>query len=83
MKLVYLLNRRYAPFYKWLHRGMNDLPVLPEIMDILNAISDMELTDERIPQIIEILAKLLVAELNKQGLSSSQDTYLGHHMGLG
>ncbi len=28
--LVYLLNKRYRPFYKWMHRGMKDLPVLGE-----------------------------------------------------
>ena len=28
--LVYLLNKRYRPFYKWMHRGMRDLPVLGE-----------------------------------------------------
>ena len=28
ISLVYLLNKRYRPFYKWMHRGMRDLPVL-------------------------------------------------------
>ena len=27
--VVYLLNRRFAPFYKWLHRGIKDVRVLP------------------------------------------------------
>ena len=25
MHLVYLLNKTYAPFYKWMHRGMQNL----------------------------------------------------------
>ena len=33
MSLVYLLNRRYAPFYKWMHRGLHGLPVLPRAYD--------------------------------------------------
>jgi hypothetical protein len=28
VSLVYLLNKRYRPFYKWMHRGMRELPIL-------------------------------------------------------
>lgn len=35
MHLVYLLNRTYAPFYKWMHRGMQNLAVCSEIGDML------------------------------------------------
>jgi len=30
ISIVYLLNKRYRPFYKWMHRGMKGLPVLGE-----------------------------------------------------
>ncbi len=30
ISLVYLLNKRYRPFYKWMHRGMKELPILGE-----------------------------------------------------
>ena len=36
MKIVYLLNRKYAPYDKWMHRGMRDLAVCSEIGDMLN-----------------------------------------------
>lgn len=36
ISMVYLLNRKYMPFYKWMHRGMKGLPLLSEIGDILN-----------------------------------------------
>ena len=26
--MVYLLNHRYMPFYKWAHRGLRELPIL-------------------------------------------------------
>lgn len=35
MHLVYLLNKTYAPYYKWMHRGMRDLAVCSEIGDML------------------------------------------------
>lgn len=76
MNTVYLLNRRFAPFYKWKHKGMDTLSILPEIMDILNAIADMEYGDERIEQIIEIIARLIVEELKAQKLSDLDELYL-------
>ena len=36
MSLVYLLNRKYAPFSKWIHRGMRELPTCFEIGDMIN-----------------------------------------------
>lgn len=36
MKTVYLLNKKYAPYDKWLHRGMKELESCSEIGDMLN-----------------------------------------------
>lgn len=33
MQIWFLLNRQYAPFYKWLHRAFLDLPELPDGLD--------------------------------------------------
>jgi len=30
VSMVYLLNKKYMPFYKWMHRGMKALPILGE-----------------------------------------------------
>ena len=79
MAMVYLLNRKYSPFYKWMHRGLQELRVLPEIGDILNALVDFPSGDERIPQTIEIIVALIIAEMKKQGLTSGEDNYLDHH----
>lgn len=79
MAMVYLLNRTYAPFYKWMHKGMERLAVLPEIRDILNALVDFPAGDERIPQTIEIIVALIIAEMKKQGLTSGEDNFLDNH----
>ncbi len=79
MSMVYLLNRTYAPFYKWMHRGMGRLLVLTEIREILNALVDFPAGDERIPQTIEMIVALIIAEMKKQGLTSGEDNYLDHH----
>lgn len=46
MSLVYLLNRRYAPFDKWIHRGMQNLPSYSEIGDMLNLLYQVEKPEE-------------------------------------
>ncbi|NLL75988.1 MAG: DUF4037 domain-containing protein [Clostridiales bacterium] len=42
ISIVYLLNKKYTPFYKWMHHGMKELPVLSEIGDILNLLVETE-----------------------------------------
>ena len=41
ISMVYLLNKKYMPFYKWMHRGMKELPLLSEIGDILDLLAQM------------------------------------------
>lgn len=79
MAMVYLLNRTYAPFYKWMHKGMGRLTVLKEIQELLNALVELPTGDERIPQTIEVIVALIIAEMKKQGLTSGEDNYLDHH----
>lgn len=95
MRIVYLLNRTYEPYYKWLRKGITYLPLLPEIGDILDAVADMP--DQReawkdvvycaeevngadsIALTIEIVARYLLAELQRQELVEEDTTYLASH----
>lgn len=79
MQMVYLLNHRYAPFYKWMHKGMEHMTVLSQIQDILNRLVEMPIGDERIPETIELIVALIIREMKKQGLTSGSDNYLDHH----
>ncbi|MBR4718964.1 MAG: DUF4037 domain-containing protein [Lachnospiraceae bacterium] len=71
MKLVYLINRKYAPYYKWLHRGMADLEKAAVIMDIFNAVYDMPKGDERIRMTTEIVAGIIIEELERIGMAGN------------
>lgn len=71
MKLVYLINRKYAPYYKWLHRGMAGLEKAAVIMDIFNAVYDMPKGDERIRMTTEIVAAIIIEELERIGMAGN------------
>jgi Domain of unknown function (DUF4037) len=85
VSLVYLLNKRYRPFYKWMHRGMRDLPVLGmECHELLGEVC-LE-TGEVAPDVfarrerlIEQTSARLVEELTFEGLSDSESDFLMDH----
>lgn len=77
--LVFLLNRRYAPFYKWLHRAVRDLPLLgswihERVARIMKA-DDPETKS----QLMEVIAARLIEELRQQGLTDSPSSFLLDH----
>ncbi len=91
MNVVFLLNRTYAPYYKWTHKAMKKLERLPELAYVLEAIADMPSQreawedktytglvneDDMVAMTIEIIARMIVDELHSMGLSKVQDTYL-------
>lgn len=45
MKTVYLLNRKYAPYEKWMHRGLRELETCAEIGDMLNLLYAVDPTE--------------------------------------
>lgn len=40
ISMIYLLNKRYTPFYKWMHRGLRELPILSETAELLAMLSE-------------------------------------------
>lgn len=79
MSLVYLLNRRYAPYYKWLHRGLLELPRLGHAVHArIAALVSATDTDEKRSH-IEVLCALSIAELQAEGLTDSDSPFLVDH----
>jgi hypothetical protein len=79
MSLVFLLNRRYAPFYKWMHRALKDLPALGGVVHGL--LSELVIScefDEKTRLIEEICANV-IDELRPNGLSDSVSDFLLDH----
>lgn len=79
-QLVFLLNGRYRPFYKWTYRAMRELPRLGgeayRLMETLAGESGASAQEA-----IEALCAALIAELRRQALSDSASDFLMEHCG--
>jgi hypothetical protein len=79
VSVVFLLNRRYTPFYKWMHRAVKDLPVLggwihERIAELITD-SDVARKEEK----IEEICAALIQEFARQGLSGHTSSFLPDH----
>ena len=77
--MVFLLNRKFAPYYKWVFRAMRDLPRLGGLS---GALTDLLLEGESgaaKAERIEAVCARIVSELRAQGLSDCEDAYLEPH----
>jgi len=79
LKLTYLLYGKYAPFYKWLSRGAEDIDIF--IKNNLVKISENMNDFEGNKKAIEEIALDFVGKLKKLELTSMDSTYLDHHTG--
>ena len=78
MSITYLLNHRFAPFYKWMHRGLAELPKLPGMYAQLSEL--VLLSDpNQICRRIEGICTEIAAELRRQGLSTQSSSFLLDH----
>ncbi len=75
--MVFLLNLKYKPYYKWAHRAMKELPILGKELSPL--IEKLYITSGPEREDIERVAALIINELKKQGLSLSGSDFLLHH----
>jgi len=73
---VYLLNRAYAPYYKWLYRGMKALPLLGDRAEVLERLLTAPLDADTNLPLIECLAADVAAALRRQGLADCAGDYL-------
>lgn len=92
MDIVYLLNRTYAPYYKWKKKGMERLEILPEMASLLEELALLPCQKEdwegytyhpahvnendQCIRIIERIAEAIRAELVRQKLIVGEDPFL-------
>jgi hypothetical protein len=79
ISLVFLLNKRYAPFYKWMHRAVQSLPILGAM--VFDQVADLmiQADSRRRIEIIEDTCTGIIKELKRQNLSDETSTFLLDH----
>lgn len=78
-RMAFLLNRRFAPYYKWVFRAMRDLPKLGELSGQLTGLLTARESGEATLERIEAVCAAVASELRAQGLSDRGDVYLEPH----
>lgn len=90
---LYLLNKVYQPYYKWVYRGTTDLVLLKDIPFLIKQLLDLEnqsqcwneessninYNDQKIV-IIEKICRFIINELHSQNLSTQTDNFLELHV---
>lgn len=90
MKCVFILDKKYAPYYKWLYTGIKRLNILQEIPELISRISELQNqkkqwenysyssnninTNDEKVLLIEEIAELIIEEMYRQNIISQIDT---------
>ena len=78
LKSVYLINRAYSPYYKWIFKGVEKLPRLSNIKEKLEKLLANPY-DGNNPSIIDEIADDIRRELVADGLTSGDNVFLEGH----
>ena len=79
ISLIFLLNHRYTPFYKWMHKALESLPILgSRAFDQINALT-LEHDHSKKETLIEAISVMLIEELVQQGLSRAASSFITDH----
>ena len=82
IQMIYLLNNRYCPYYKWMFRGMSKLSILGDLAESLTALLCAPDSEENLQvklAIVEQISGKVIEELKHQKLSDSDSDYLESH----
>ncbi len=74
INVIFLLNKKYVPYYKWCFKALRSLEKLSSLCDTLEFLISSEndgLTSETKSAVIEDTAKLVIDELQAQNLTEA------------
>ena len=92
MDLIYLLNRSYAPYYKWKRKGLEKFPMSEKILPLLEEVAELPRQRDaweglgydasqvnkvdKCVDFFEQIAEKILEELKRQELVSGEDVFL-------
>ena len=92
MTIAHMLAKRFTPYYKWMRKSLEQLPVCQGLSELLEKLVALPVQKEawegysynatkinekdEIIQTVEEIAGLLLKELNAQGIVSGQERFL-------
>lgn len=95
MRIAYILDKEYAPYYKWMRRGMNTLRKLKDLAIMLDNIAKLPCQidawenkkynpysineDDAVAVSFEAVARRIQGELVAQGLITGKSTFLDNY----
>lgn len=83
ISIIFLLNQKYKPYYKWMHRALRELPILGrETYSLLGKLSypaDAESPFQKNKRIIEEICSAVVEQLKVQGLTDLDEDFMLPH----
>ncbi|MGL5260153.1 MAG: DUF4125 family protein [Lachnospiraceae bacterium] len=80
LKLLYLLNKKYYPYYKWLYKGTSNLEDYNICSHLISIQKTSIFEQEKIVEEIAIIAKKIRHQLDVLGLiMEKEDDYLEHY----
>lgn len=82
LNALFLLNKRYIPYYKWTFRALDELRVLSSLkpsLEYLISSPNTEKESAKKQQIIEQISSEIIAELKSQELTSLEASSLEPH----
>lgn len=79
VSLIFLLNFRFAPYYKWQFRALKALPFMGEEGHTLETLLTRELPSPEKSAMVENLCAKIAAHLRESGLTETKESYLEPH----
>ena len=74
VSVIFQLNRRYQPYYKWVFRALRELPALSELSEPLSAVLRAPDAEK-----IEQICAAVLAALRAEGLTDAPGADLERH----